>query len=164
MDWEKEDAVRHTGSNVELDAEVLGGKDGLLLEQAMEPGMRGDMVRRLPRHFRKKIYYQYQRKFGVPGSAFDEIETGEGSSEASEFDERISQQGDLGDVVAKCVQATVQWPATSQTVKSFFTAGVGRAWRYYLDKRKRSKEVGKAKATGEEAGKEDGGKEKEEGK
>lgn len=148
--WEKDDAIRHTGSNVELDANVLGGKDGLSLTQSMSPVMRGNMVRRLPKSFRMKLYYQYKKKFGLPGSAFDEIveqadsagSTSEPLSrrDGGEFEQRIADQDDLSEIMAKCVQGTVAWPATSQTVKSFFTAGVGRAWRYYMDKRKKSKE------------------------
>lgn len=150
MGWEKDDAIRHTGSNVELDEDVLGGKDGLELTQSMDPFMRGNMVRRLPKAFRKKVYYQYKKKFQIPGSAFEEIvehaETVGSTSEplnrreGGEFEQRVAAQDDLGQVIAKCVQSTVAWPATSQTIKSFFTAGVGRAWRYYSDKRKKSKE------------------------
>ena len=147
--WEKEDAIRHTGSNVELDDSVLGGATGLSLAQDLNAKKRGNMVLRLPPAFRKKLYYQYKKKFQIPGSAFDNIlemsneEGREGDfkrREAGEFEQRIAEQDDLREVMAKCVQGTVAWPATSQTVKSFFTAGVGRAWRYYSDKRKRSKE------------------------
>jgi translocator assembly and maintenance protein 41 len=147
--WEKEDAIRHTGSNVELDDSVLGGATGLSLSQDLDAKKRGNMVLRLPPAFRKKLYYQYKKKFQIPGSAFDNIlemsneEGREGDfkrREAGEFEQRVAEQDDLREVMAKCVQGTVAWPATSQTVKSFFTAGVGRAWRYYSDKRKRSKE------------------------
>ena len=157
--WEKEDAIRHTGSNVELDDSVLGGATGLRLTQDLDPKKRGNMVRRLPSAFRKKLYYQYQKQFGIPGSAFDSIveaseDEGKGGEmrrrEGGDFERRIAEQGDLSEVMAKCVQGTVAWPATSQTVKSFFTAGVGRAWRYYRDKRKRSKEKPK-EVEGEEA-------------
>ena len=139
--WEKDDAIRHTGSNTELDADVLGGRDGLSLTQSMSPVMRGNMVRRLPLAFRKKLYYQYKKKFGIPGSAFDSImeessDTTNPRERGGEFEQKIAAQEDLNEVMKKCVQGTVQWPATSQTVKSFFTAGVGRAWRYYVDKRK----------------------------
>ena len=140
------------------------------------------MVLRLPPAFRKKLYYQYKKKFQIPGSAFDNIlemsnpEGRDGAvkrTEAGEFEQRIAGEGDLGEVMAKCVQGTVAWPATSQTVKSFFTAGVGRAWRYYSDKRKRSKEKpstgpvqaiedGEKLEASEESKVEDGKKEKKE--
>ena len=164
--WEKEDAIRHTGSNVELDASVLGGPAGLSLSQDLDPVMRGNMVRRLPSAFRRKVYYQYKKQFGIPGSAFDNIlessadEDPQGHFQRREggaFERRVSAQADLGEVMAKCVQGTVAWPATGQTFKGVFTAGVGRAWRYYWDKRKRSKEkggeVGTATGKEEEVGK-----------
>ena len=147
--WEKEDAIRHTGSNAELAPDVLGGREGLMLSQDLDPIKRGNMVRRLPKAFRRKLYYQYKKKFQIPGSAFDEVleaskdEEAGGSfrkREGGEFERRIAAQEDLPGVMGKCVNSTVAWPATSQTIKSFFTAGVGRAWRYYRDKRKRGRE------------------------
>ena len=150
--WEKEDAIRHPGSNVELADDVLGGRDGLQLTQDMSSHPRGNMVRRLPKQFRQKLYFQYQKKFQIPGSAFDDILTrsdtatvraggGEadhfGKSEAGTFEERVAAEGDLAVEMARCVSATVRWPATTQTVKGFFTAGAGRAWRYYMEKRKK---------------------------
>jgi translocator assembly and maintenance protein 41 len=48
--------------------------------------------------------------------------------------------------MAKTVTQTVAWPSTSQTIKSFFTAGIGRAWRYYSDKRRKSQEKAKKDA------------------
>ncbi|KAK5175290.1 Mitochondrial translocator assembly and maintenance protein 41 [Saxophila tyrrhenica] len=158
--WEKEDAIRHTGSNVELAADVLGGRDGLELTQDLDPVKRGNMVRRLPSAFRKKVYYQYKKKFGIPGSAFDPIleasedEGKEGEMrrrEGGDFERKIAAQEDLDQMIAKCVNGTVAWPATSQTIKSFFTAGIGRAWRYYADKRKKGKEGAKKKAAEEVA-------------
>jgi mitochondrial translocator assembly and maintenance protein 41 len=162
--WEKEDAIRHTGSNVELADDVLGGRDGLELSQDLDPIKRGNMVRRLPSSFRKKLYYQYKKKFQIPGSAFDSVleasedEGKEGEMrrrEGGDFEQRIAAQEDLNEVMAKCVNGTVAWPATSQTIKSFFTAGVGRAWKYYSDKRKRAKEgQKKAAAAKQSAGEE----------
>lgn len=151
--WEKEDAIRHTGSNAPLAPDVLGGSTGLELTQDLDPVRRGNMVRRLPKAFRKKLYYQYKKKFQIPGSAFGNILKDEeereggimGRREGGEFEQRIAGQEDLADVMAKCVNATVKWPATSQTIKSFFTAGVGRAWKYYSDKRKKGREKSPAK-------------------
>ncbi len=159
--WEKEDAIRHTGSNVELAPDVLGGPSGLTLTQDLDPVKRGNMVRRLPSAFRKKVYYQYKKQFGIPGSAFDSIteaseDEGKGGEmrkrEGGEFEQRIAAEGNLGEVIARCVSQTVAWPATSQTVKSGFTAGIGKAWRYYSDKRKKGRESA-AKGGGEEAAK-----------
>ena len=105
------------------------------------------MVRRLPKDFRKKLYYQYKKKFQIPGSAFGDIleetkdddPSGFKRREGTDFDRRIAQQSDLPEVMAKCVQSTVAWPATMQTAKGVVTGGIGRAWRYFQDKRKKGR-------------------------
>lgn len=140
--WEKEDAIRFTGANPEL-GDLLGGPSGLEITQDMDPVKRGNMVRRLPQAFRRKLYFQYKSKFGIPGSAFDNIiatsededPTGFKKREGGEFERRIAAQEDLPEVMARCVKSTVSWPATSQSIKSVFTAGVGRSWKYYGEKR-----------------------------
>lgn len=151
--WEKEEAIANAGSTgaAKRQDQILGGRDGFRMRQDMDPKRRGNMVRRLPKLFRQKLYYQYQKKFGIPGSAFDKIvdEAKDEDSmsirrrEGGEFEQRISAQDDLTDSMRKCIKSTVSWPATSQSVKSIFTAGVGRSWKYYSEKRQKSKE-GKA--------------------
>ncbi|KAK4504133.1 hypothetical protein PRZ48_005048 [Zasmidium cellare] len=156
LGWEKEDAIRHTGTITQLD-DVLGGQDGLSLSQDMDPVKRGNMVRRLPKEFRKKLYYQYKKKFGIPGSAFSDIleetkdddPTGFKRREGGDFERRIASQNDLPDVMAKCVQGTVSWPATMQTVKGVFTSGLTRSIKYVQEKRSKGK--AKAKASTEKA-------------
>nr|POF07647.1 phosphatidate cytidylyltransferase, mitochondrial [Quercus suber] len=142
--WEKEDAIRHIGSSPRLD-DVLGGADGLTLSQDLDPHKRGNMVRRLPKAFRRKLYFQYKKKFQIPGSAFEDILDKSGDedpngfrkTEGGDFEMRIGKETGLPDVVAQCVRQTVAWPSTSQTVKSFFTAGFSRAWKYYAEKRQK---------------------------
>lgn len=160
LGWEKEDAIRHTGSGAQLEG-VLGGEDGLSLQQDMDPHKRGNMVRRLPKAFRRKLYFQYQRQFGIPGSAFDSVmaaaadedsESGFRRREGGDFERRIAGEDNLPEVMAKCVRNTVQWPSTVQTVKGVFTSGIGRSWQYFSDKRRRGKEK---KADVEEKKKED---------
>ncbi|KAI7524781.1 hypothetical protein KC331_g17905 [Hortaea werneckii] len=156
--WEKEDAIRHTGVNPEL-KDVLGGDSGLELSQDLDPVKRGNMVRRLPKAFRRKLYFAYKKKFGIPGSAFDETlkasededpdDAGYRPRQGGEFERRIAEQKDLPEVMAKCVRDTVWWPATSQSVKSAFTAGISRSWRYYGEKRKKGKSKPSAAAAGE---------------
>ncbi|KAF2721270.1 mitochondrial matrix Mmp37 [Polychaeton citri CBS 116435] len=175
--WEKEDAIRHTGASPDLH-DVLGGENGLNLQQDLDPVRRGNMVRRLPRQFRKKLYYQYKKKFGIPGSAFDNImERAQDEDDASDhaiggafrrreggdFERRIAQQGDLPEMMGKAVKGTVSWPSTSQTVKSVFTAGVGRSLRYYGEKRAKSREKPAAKVNEkkEESPKYDAAKDKQ---
>ena len=122
----------------------MGGVDGLTLTQDLDPVKRGNMVRRLPRTFRTKIYHDYKTKFGIPGSAFD---SAIGSSsfdehlkrgEAGNFEQRIAADEQLAHVVAECVKKTVQWPASTQTAKNFFSAGVGRSWQYWREKKKKN--------------------------
>lgn len=157
LGWEKEDAIRHTGSAPTLDG-VLGGPDGLTLQQDMDPVKRGNMVRRLPRAFRTKLYYQYKKKFGIPGSAFDEVleaatdenpDQGFKKRRGGDFERKIAAQHDLPDVVASTVRQTVAWPSTTQSIKSAFTAGAGRSWRYYTDKRKKSQQKASSHASEE---------------
>ncbi|KAF1817583.1 mitochondrial import protein-like protein mmp37 [Eremomyces bilateralis CBS 781.70] len=120
-----------------------------MLEQDMDPVKRGNMVRRLPRAFREKLYFLYQGKFAIPGNQFNEMleqaqdEDKEGfrRREGTEFDRRIAGEPDLREMVRKAIQQTVEWPSTSQSVKGFITAGVGRGWRYLQEKRQKSKQA-----------------------
>lgn len=142
--WEKDDAIRHTGSNPKVNS-VLGGVSGLELTQDMDPVKRGNMVRRLPKAFRRKLYYHYKKKFQIPGSAFtdileateDEAPEGFKRREGGDFERRIAAEGDLPEGMAKCVKGTVAWPSTIQSVKGVFTSGIGRSWRYASEKRKK---------------------------
>lgn len=155
--WEKEDAIRHTGTITKLEDNALGGEEGLSLSQDLDPVKRGNMVRRLPKAFRKKLYYHYKGKFQIPGSAFDNIleETkdddpqGFKRREGRDFERRISEQDDLPQVMAKCVQGTVSWPSTMQTIKGAFTAGITRSVKYVSEKRSKGQQ--KAKSSPEKA-------------
>jgi len=120
------------------------------LEQDMSPIKRGNMVRRLPSAFRSKLYFLYQRKFAIPGREFqamleaskDEDAQSFKRREGGEFDRRIAAEGDLKEMVGKAIYQTVWWPSMSQTVKSGLTAGVGRSWRYWSEKRAKNKSGG----------------------
>jgi len=144
--WEKEDAIRHTGTNHKLD-NVLGGEEGLKLSQDMDPIKRGNMVRRLPKAFRRKLYYQYKQKFQIPGSAFSDIlqesqdddPTGFRRREGGDFERRIAQDDNLPHEMARGVRSTVSWPASMQTIKGVFTSGVGRSWKYVQEKRSKGR-------------------------
>lgn len=144
--WEKEDAIRHTGTISQL-RDVLGGQDGLTLTQDMDPQKRGNMVRRLPQDFRRKLYYQYMKKFQLPGSAFDDIlksqededPTGFKRREGGSFEKRIASSHDLPEVMATCVKKTVAWPAAMQSVKGVFTSGLTRSIKYVGEKRSKGK-------------------------
>lgn len=143
--WEKEETIANSRQNLD---DILGGRDGFSMTQDMDPIRRGNMVRRLPKQFRQKLYYQYQKKFHIPGSAFDKIVDESRDEDATsfrrrqggEFEQRIGQQDDLDEVLSRCVRNTVAWPSTIQTVKGVFTSGVARSWKYATEKRKKSKE------------------------
>ncbi|KAF2020782.1 mitochondrial matrix Mmp37 [Aaosphaeria arxii CBS 175.79] len=122
----------------------------LRLEQDMDPERRGNMVRRLPKSFREKLYFQYQRKFAIPGREFQEMleatrdddpAGGVKKQIGGPFDRRIAAEKDLPEMVNKTVLQTVKWPSTVQSVKSFFTAGPSRGFRYLREKREKAKEA-----------------------
>lgn len=120
----------------------------LKLQQDMDPERRGNMVRRLPKSFREKLYFLYQRKFGIPGREFQEMLEASKDEDAKgvlkkqvggPFDRRIAGEKDLPKMVAQAVNQTVKWPSTAQSIKSFFTAGPTRGWRYLQEKREKGR-------------------------
>ncbi|KAF2436347.1 mitochondrial import protein mmp37 [Tothia fuscella] len=133
------------------------------MQQDMDPIKRGNMVRRLPTSFREKVYFLYQGKFGIPGREFDKLmEESKVEDEQSfrrrqggEFDRRIAGESDIAQMVGKAIQKTVKWPSTMQSIKGAFTAGPARSWRYYSEKRAKSREV-KEKPTGDSKKEKDG--------
>ncbi|KAI5290560.1 Mitochondrial translocator assembly and maintenance protein 41, partial [Ascosphaera atra] len=137
------------------------------MAQDMDPIKRGNMVRRLPKNFRDKLYFQYQTRFGIPQGEFDKmmetVTTDEDPSrfhrrDGGEFERRIAaDDGRLRGEVNRAIEETIRWPSTSQSVKSFFTAGVGRSWRYMREKREKHR---KGKGGNEEAQSEKAEKEK----
>ncbi|GAB7337826.1 hypothetical protein MBLNU457_4228t2 [Dothideomycetes sp. NU457] len=132
--WEREDVIARSGRNPK---DSPGETEGFMMQQDMDPIRRGNM-----------------KKFQIPGSAFDKIideaadedATGLKRRQGGEFEQRIGQQDDLDEVVSKCIHNTISWPSTSQSVKSFFTAGFGRSWKYYQEKRSKNR-AGKSPAT-----------------
>lgn len=129
--------------------ESLPHTSDIKMEQNMDPAFRGNMVRRLPKAFREKLYFLYQRKFGIPGKEFQEMlaqskdEDAKGSVRkplGTSFDRRIATEPDLKDKVRQAVKQTVQWPSTVQSIKSFFTAGVSRSIRYIREKAEKGRQ------------------------
>ncbi|KAI9756439.1 MAG: hypothetical protein M4579_003861 [Chaenotheca gracillima] len=112
------------------------------LVQDMDPVKRGNMVRRLPKSFREKLYFQYQSKFQIPQLDFnkmmeessDEDPTRIKRRQGGKFDQRIAGEETLPDEVAGVIKKTIGWSSTAQSFKSFFTAGIGRSWRYVAEK------------------------------
>lgn len=114
------------------------------LAQDMDPVKRGNMVRRLPKSFREKIYFQYQSKFRIPHLEFqkmledsnDEDPTRVKRKQGGVFEQRVasdSQQA-LNKEVKVAIRETIKWPSVHQTIKGIVTAGVARSWRYASEK------------------------------
>ncbi|CAK7225962.1 Mitochondrial translocator assembly and maintenance protein 41 [Sporothrix curviconia] len=121
----------------------------LRLAQDMDPVRRGNMVRRLPKAFRERLYFQYQKKFAIPRGEFnrmmdktrDEDDTAAGGGfrrqQATAFEKRIVQDEDpaaLRTHVRHVIKQTINWPSTSQSLKGVLTSGVGRSLRYMGEK------------------------------
>ncbi|CAJ2514041.1 Uu.00g021600.m01.CDS01 [Anthostomella pinea] len=116
----------------------------LKIQQDMDPIKRGNMVRRLPKAFRSKLYFEYQKKFQIPQLEFNKMmdeskneDTGSFKrQQGGGFEQRIAQQpaDDLRKTVRDVIKNTVNWPSTSQSLKSFVTAGFSRGFRYLGEK------------------------------
>ncbi|RMZ92210.1 hypothetical protein DV736_g512, partial [Chaetothyriales sp. CBS 134916] len=120
------------------------------LSQNMDPRTRGHMVRRLPSAFREKLYFEYQAKFRIPRRDFNKMmeETRDDDPErirkreGGPFEQRIAEDeegGGLGEEVRQVIKKTIQWPATTQSLKSVLTAGLAKSWRYAKEKRAKAK-------------------------
>ncbi|KAF2690247.1 mitochondrial import protein mmp37 [Lentithecium fluviatile CBS 122367] len=116
----------------------------LKLSQDMDVERRANMVRRLPKSFRERVYFLYQRKFGIPGREYQEMLEASKDEDAKgglkkqvggAFDKRIAAEKDLPEQVAKAINQTVKWPASVESMKGILTAGPARAWRYLQEKR-----------------------------
>jgi translocator assembly and maintenance protein 41 len=137
------------------------------LTQDMDPTKRGNMVRRLPSAFREKLYFEYRRKFRIPGAEFNEVLARTKDEdperirrrEGGPFDQRIAMDeegGGLKEEVRQVIEKTIRWPAFTQSVKSVITAGVGRSWRYAREKREKNRKGKERDAERDKAEKEKG--------
>ncbi|TDZ46186.1 Phosphatidate cytidylyltransferase [Colletotrichum trifolii] len=134
------------------------------MSQDMDPIKRGNMVRRLPKAFRSRLYFQYQKKFMVPTADFKamidasnkEDDVSFKRRQGGGFEQRIVQDDpkELQGYIRQVIRQTVYWPAAAQSLKGFFTAGVGRSVRYMSEKWSKYKE-GKAKEKTKAAEKKD---------
>ncbi|OJJ50031.1 hypothetical protein ASPZODRAFT_128620 [Penicilliopsis zonata CBS 506.65] len=115
------------------------------LSQDMDPVKRGNMVCRLPKAFREKLYFQYQARYAIPRSEFDEMMQKASDADPSivrrrqggPFEQRIASDEHLKEEVQTSISKTIRWPSTVESVKGVFTAGVGRSWRYLGEKRQK---------------------------
>lgn len=120
----------------------------LKLEQDMDPERRANMVRRLPKKFREKVYFQYRGKFGISGRDYQEMleqtkdeddKGGVKKQVAGVFDRRIAGEKDIPEMISKAINQTVNWPSTVQSIKGVLSAGPHRAWRYLQEKREKGR-------------------------
>ncbi|KAL2061035.1 hypothetical protein VTL71DRAFT_9087 [Oculimacula yallundae] len=125
------------------------------LAQDMDPVKRGNMVRRLPKAFRSKLYFQYQKKYQIPRlefnkmleSASDEDATRINRRQGGGFERRIANEPpeDLRAEIRYVIKKTIGWPSTVQSLKGILTSGIGRSWRYLGEKMEKYRE-GKRKS------------------
>ena len=131
------------------------------LAQDMDPVKRGNMVRRLPKNFREKLYFRYQSKYQIPQLTFNKMMEQSNDEDPSRvkrrqggpFEQRIAgeEQGSLNNEVSTVIAQIIKWPSYSQTIKSAVTAGVRKSWRYIRekwDKNREGKRKDKEKAVG----------------
>ena len=120
----------------------------LNLSQDMGVERRANMIRRLPKSFREKVYFLYQRKYAIPGRDFQEMldatkdEDSKGvikKQVGGDFDRRIAAEKDIPEKITKAINQTVKWPSTVQSAKGIVSAGPIRAWKYLQEKREKGK-------------------------
>jgi translocator assembly and maintenance protein 41 len=114
------------------------------LEQDMDPVKRGNMVRRLPKAFRGKLYFQYQKKYQIPQLEFNKMLENSSDDDSvrinrrqgGNFEQRIGSEPpeDLRNEVRGVIKKTIGWPSTSQSIKGVVTAGLGGTWKYMSEK------------------------------
>ena len=114
------------------------------LAQDLDPVRRGNMVRRLPKAFREKLYFAYQSKFQIPQLEFnrmleasaDEAGGAIRKRQGGPFEQRIASEpaDNLRHEVSQVIRKTIGWPSTMQTIKGPVTGGLSSAWRYIREK------------------------------
>jgi translocator assembly and maintenance protein 41 len=143
---------------------VWDADKNLNLVQDMDPVKRSNMVRRLPKAFRSRLYFQYQKKLAMPQADFDKMmdESEKEDSiafrrrEGGGFERQIAQDDpvELRNYIRAVIKQTIGWPATTQSLKGPLTSGFRRMWRYLMekmDKYRQGAAVEKAKAAEEGA-------------
>ncbi|KAL9124160.1 MAG: hypothetical protein Q9217_006483 [Psora testacea] len=120
------------------------------LVQDMDPKKRGNMVRRLPKSFREKLYVRYQSKFQIPQLEFEKMMEQSNDEDPSRvrrkqggiFEQRIAgdEQISLNKEVSAVLTNIIKWPCYSQSLKGIVTSGFGRSWRYLTEKWEKNRE------------------------
>ncbi|KAI9892974.1 MAG: Mitochondrial translocator assembly and maintenance protein 41 [Vezdaea aestivalis] len=124
------------------------------LAQDLDPVKRGNMVRRLPKEFRQKLYFRYQEKFQIPRNEFlkmmddstDEDATRIKRREGGPFEQQVANDSEgIEENIRLVTRKTIGWPSTAQSIKSIATAGLSRTWRYVSEKLEKGREARKSK-------------------
>jgi translocator assembly and maintenance protein 41 len=124
---------------------VLNPMANSRLQQDMDTVKRGNMVRRLPKNFRSRLYFRYQQKFAMPRAEFNRLMEASADDDDSvsvkrrkggEFERRIARDDpeSLNAIVRQVIKQTVNWPSTTQSLKGLLTSGMGRSMRYMREK------------------------------
>ncbi|RDA96284.1 hypothetical protein CP533_1649 [Ophiocordyceps camponoti-saundersi (nom. inval.)] len=113
------------------------------LRQDMDPARRANMVRRLPSHFRSRLYFRYRRELGAIPDDDNNVDDNDNDDKVAPrglqggpFDRRIvsDDPARLHRVVRQVIRQTVNWPSTVQSAKGLLMGGWSRSWRYLGDK------------------------------
>ncbi|KAI1416829.1 mitochondrial matrix Mmp37 [Hypoxylon sp. FL1857] len=136
-------------------ADWITSTDSVLkIQQDMDPVKRGNMVRRLPKAFRSKLYFEYQKKFQIPQLEFDKMMEENKDEDAVSFkrqqgggfEQRIAQDDPeaLRNTVRDVIKKTINWPSTTQSLKGILTSGFRRSFRYLGEKIAKYREASKS--------------------
>ncbi|KAI1134388.1 mitochondrial matrix Mmp37 [Hypoxylon sp. FL0543] len=133
----------------------------LKIQQDMDPVKRGNMVRRLPKAFRSKLYFEYQKKFQIPQLEFDKMMEENKDEDAISFkrqqgggfEQRIAQDDPeaLRNTVRDVIRKTINWPSTTQSLKGILTSGFRRSLRYLGEKIAKYRESSKPRKESEKS-------------
>ncbi|KAI1481958.1 mitochondrial matrix Mmp37 [Daldinia eschscholtzii] len=133
----------------------------LKLHQDMDPIKRGNMVRRLPKAFRSRLYFEYQKKFQIPQLEFNKMMEEKKDEDAgsfkrqqgSGFEQRIAQDEPeaLRKTIRTVIKRTISWPSTTQSIKGVLTAGLRRSFTYLGEKIAKYRETDKPKKDDEKS-------------
>ena len=114
------------------------------LSQDMDPAKRGNMVRRLPKNFREKLYFRYQSKYQIPQLEFNKMMEQSNDDDPARvkrklggpFEKRLAsdEQSSLNKEVSAALTQIIKYPSYTQSLKSAMTAGVKNSWRYMMEK------------------------------
>ncbi|KAG6045525.1 hypothetical protein E4U17_000122 [Claviceps sp. LM77 group G4] len=123
---------------------ILNPSADSILQQDMDPAKRANSVRRLPKSFRSRLYFQYQKKFAIPRGEFndmmeahnDDVSTSIKRRQGGPFEKRILQDDPehLRQVVSQVIKQTVSWPSSVQSAKGLIMGGWSRTIRYLSEK------------------------------